>query len=245
MNPGNLRDNERLREMLVSEYVLGTLRGGARRRLEAWMREDMALRRSVSEWQDRLQPMAGLVTPVAPPAHVWQKLQQQLDLHARDGRSRDARPNFWQSLRTDLSFWRGLGMASTALATILITVLLSRQPDMAAPAPSYIATLADDQAQLAVLVTGDARRRQLTVKVVTSRPVGPDRTLQLWAIPATGAPRSLGLVAGSGTVTLPLPAGADPANIPVLAISLEPKGGSPNPAGPTGPVLYKGAWLQI
>ncbi len=240
MNPATLRNNERLREMLVAEYVLGTLRGGARRRLEAWMQEDLVLRGAVAEWQDRLQPMAGLVTPVAPPDRVWQALERQLALPAADGRM-----NFWQSLRTDLSFWRGLGMASTALATVLIAVLLARQPDIPAPTPSYIATLADDQAQLAVLVTGDATRRQLTVKVVNSRQIAADRSLELWAIPATGAPRSLGLVAVSGTVTLPLPADANPANIPVLAISLEPKGGSTNPAGPTGPVLYKGAWLEI
>jgi hypothetical protein len=28
-------------------------------------------------------------------------------------------------------------------------------------------------------------------------------------------------------------------------ISMEPKGGSPNPNGPTGPMLFKGAWLPV
>jgi anti-sigma-K factor RskA len=31
---------------------------------------------------------------------------------------------------------------------------------------------------------------------------------------------------------------------PVLAISLEPRGGAPAGSGPTGPVLFKGAMLQ-
>jgi anti-sigma-K factor RskA len=31
--------------------------------------------------------------------------------------------------------------------------------------------------------------------------------------------------------------------IPMLAISLEPKGGVPSATGPTGPVLFKGALL--
>jgi anti-sigma-K factor RskA len=69
----------------------------------------------------------------------------------------------------------------------------------------------------------------------------------LWAVPKQGNPRSLGLVAvgANGSLTLPLPANATPQNIPLLAISLEPKGGSTNPNGPSGPILLKGAWVQI
>jgi anti-sigma-K factor RskA len=32
--------------------------------------------------------------------------------------------------------------------------------------------------------------------------------------------------------------------MPMLAVSLEPKGGVPGEGGPTGPVLFKGAMLQ-
>jgi anti-sigma-K factor RskA len=31
----------------------------------------------------------------------------------------------------------------------------------------------------------------------------------------------------------------------MLAVSLEPKGGSPDPNGPTGPILYKGNWVRM
>jgi len=34
-------------------------------------------------------------------------------------------------------------------------------------------------------------------------------------------------------------------DVALLAVTLEPKGGSPNPNGPTGPVLYKGNWVKI
>jgi anti-sigma-K factor RskA len=241
MNPQRIRHNDKLREKLASEYVIGTLRGGARRRFETWLRDDAALRRSVAEWQDRLHPMAEFAPAVQPPPQVWQAIEKRLNL----GRAGPARHSFWHRLLEDLRFWRGLGIASTALATILVAVLLVRQPETALPNTSYVAMLADANAQPVAVITGDAQHRRLTVKLVAQQNIAADKSLELWAVPKQGAPRSLGLVAASGSVTLPLPENAAPDSIPVLAISLEPKGGSPNPNGPTGPVLFKGAWLQV
>jgi anti-sigma-K factor RskA len=34
-------------------------------------------------------------------------------------------------------------------------------------------------------------------------------------------------------------------DVVMLAVSLEPKGGSPDPTGPTGPILYKGPWVKL
>jgi len=241
MNLRQIRHNDKLREKLASEYVVGTLRGGARRRFETWLRDDAALRHSVAEWQDRLHPMAEFAPAAQPSPQVWQAIEKRLDL----GRSTPPRNSFWRGLLEDLRFWRGLGIASTALATILVTVLLVRQPETAMPNTSYVAMLADANAQPVAVITGDLQHRRLTVKVVAQQDIAADKSLELWAIPKQGAPRSLGLVAANGSVTLPLPANATPDSIPLLAISLEPKGGSPNPNGPTGPVLFKGVWLQV
>lgn len=241
MNLQQIRHNDKLREKLASEYVVGTLRGGARRRFETWLRDDAALRRSVAEWQDRLHPMAEFAPAAQPSPQVWQAIEKRLDL----ARSAPARNSFGRRLLEDLRFWRGLGIASTALATILVTVLLVRQPETAMPNTSYVAMLADANAQPVAVITGDMQHRRLTVKVVAQQNIAADKSLELWAIPKQGAPRSLGLVAANGSITLPLPANATPESIPLLAISLEPKGGSPNPNGPTGPVLFKGAWLQV
>jgi anti-sigma-K factor RskA len=236
----NIRHNEGLREKLAAEYVLGTLKNGARRRFETWLRDDVTLRRAVAEWEDRLSPMAEFAPNVQPSPRVWHSIETSLGLRAAHNR----RP-FWQKLHEDLSFWRGLSVASTALATILVAVLVTKQPEPVIPAMSYVATLSDDKAQPAMVITGDAQRRRLTVKVINAQAIATDKSLELWAVPKDGAPRSLGLVADNGSVTLPLPENATPASIPLLAITLEPKGGSPNPNGPTGPILFKGAWVQI
>jgi anti-sigma-K factor RskA len=238
MNP---RHNENLREKLSAEYVLGTLKHGARRRFEVWLRDDVALQRAVAEWQDRLHPIGRFAPAVQPPARVWQAIERQLNGQHRR--------SFWQGLRTDLRFWRGLGMTSTALAIVLASVLLrSEMNPPASPAiyvATYVATLSDDKAQPIAVVTSDVVHRQLIVKVLAYPGIAADKSLELWAVPKAGYPRSLGLLAVNGNNTLPLPENVTPQSSPLLAVTLEPKGGSPNPAGPTGPIVFKGPWVQL
>lgn len=233
----NLRDNDALRDKLASEFVLGTLKGGARRRFEGLLPNDAALRRAVAEWQDRLHPLGEFAPAALPSPQVWRAIERQLNLRSRSA--------FWLGLREDLSFWRGLGMASSALAMILIALLVTRQPDAGGPIANYVATLSDDKAQPVAVVTGDIKHHQLIIKLLSQQSVAADKSLELWAVPKVGNPRSLGLVAGNGIITLQLPDNATPESVPLLAVTLEPKGGSPNPNGPTGPIVFKGAWLQI
>ena len=233
----NLRDNAPLRDKLAAEYALGTLKGGARRRFEGWMHDDAALRRLVGEWQQKLAPLAEFAPARAPDARVWRAIEQRLNLPPAPA---SAWRRFWRN--DSLAFWRGLGLASSAVAALLVVVLGLRPPE--APRINYIATLSDEQARTALLLTADSRLRALTVRVLAAAPVAADKTLQLWAVPKQGAPRSLGVLAGADN-RLALPPGAIGADVALLAVSLEPKGGSPDPKGPTGPILYKGNWLRV
>lgn len=239
----NIAGNAPLLDRLAAEYVLGTLRGGARRRYDHLLRSDILVRRVTAEWQDRLHPMAQLASPVMPRAQVWLAIAATLQLPASAAHT--SRRGFWRDLRDDLGFWRGLGVTSTVLATMLVVVLANQAPQPVAPATSYVALLTDAQAQPVAIVTGDARTQRLTVKVVLPQLLAANKSLQLWAVPKSGTPRSLGLVIADGSMSLALPAGTTPASVSLLAISLEQKGGSPNPNGPTGPIVFKGAWLQI
>jgi len=227
--------------MLASEYVLGTLRGPARRRFEGWLSEDLVLRAAVARWENRLLPMVELAPPAQPSPQVWQALESRLGLQV-EAPAPARRSRFWLGLREDLAFWRGLGMVSTALASILLSVLLTRLPAPGAESPSYLAMLSDEHAQPALVVTGHAMRGHLRVKLLAPPPPG-DRSLELWALPKEGPPRSPGLVASGASLTLP--AGLDPETVTSLAVSLEPKGGSPNKQAPSGPVLYRGPLLNL
>lgn len=236
----NLLNNEKLLGRLSSEYVLGTLKGGARRRLEKLFPASAVLRRAIAEWQDRLVPMAEFAPTAQPSPLVWRNLVQQLRLEQAPAAKIDA-VGFWDRL----AFWRGLGLASTVLATILVGVLVVKQFEVAAPTSAFVAMLADDQSKPVALVTGDPVKHQLTVRLVSNQVVAANKSLELWAVPKTGAPRSLGLLTSDGSITLPLPDNISPQSIPLLAVTLEPKGGSPKADGPTGPIVFKGAWVKV
>jgi anti-sigma-K factor RskA len=112
----------------------------------------------------------------------------------------------------------------------------------AAPLIQYVAVLSDDKAAASMLVTFDPKNNTLTLKRVGAFQEGPDKSLQLWALPP-GGPRSLGVLGGDAVIKLTA-AEAAVREVPTLAISLEAKGGAPEGSGPKGPVLFKGALLQ-
>ncbi len=231
----NLRGKEALRERLAAEYVLGTLRGRARRRFEGLMHGDAALRRTVAEWRDRIGALAEFVPPVAPRRQVWQAIEARLGL-------RPPAPA-WQFWRGGaLGFWRTLGVVSSAVAALLLVTVLRQAP---APSVDDVATLTDEQARTALVVTADRERKLLTVRLVDTRPLAADRVLQLWAVPRQGTPRSLGVLGAGRELSLPLTPQAIGADVALLAVSLEPQGGSPDPNGPSGPILYKGGWVSV
>jgi anti-sigma-K factor RskA len=231
----NIANNPSLCDKLAAGYALGTLKGGARRRFEHWIRADARVRALAAEWQDRIAPLAEIGPAVAPPARVWQGIARRL------GGPVDA--PWWQFWRNPGARpWGGIALAAGA-AAIALGVLLAQRP--AAPVLQQVAALTDEQAHTALVVTADRAAGRIDVRVARGLAVPSDRTLQLWAIDRAGKPRSLGILADNRSASLALDARAVGADVMLLAVSLEPKGGSPNPAAPTGPVLYKGAWVTL
>lgn len=233
----NLRNNPRLRDLLAASYALGTLRGGARSRLETLMREDAALRQAVAEWTERLAAMAQLPAPVTPPARVWNAIERRL------GHAAVPSWQFWR--RGPVGFWQGATIGSALAAFALAAVLVGRPVPDGAPVVDQLAVLLDERGQPAVTVLANRRDGTITVRTAAGLQVASDRTLQLWAITDKGVPRSLGILPDNVSAQLALTERAVGADVAALAVSLEPKGGSPNPNAPTGPVLYKSSWVKL
>jgi anti-sigma-K factor RskA len=231
----NCKDKPELRERLAAEYALGTLRGAARERFRRWMRDDPALARSAAQWEERLMPLAEAVAPVEPPATVWRRIE------ARTGGAASRNDDSGK----DKGFlWRALGLVAggAAAALLVMAMVLPLQR----PGGEYVALLSDPKTQKPVLlVTAGRRESRLHVKTLDPSIRVADASLELWAVPSTGSPKSLGLVPSADRAVIGLAAAADQAlgNVPVLAVSLEPRGGSPTGA-PTGPVLYTGPCIK-
>jgi anti-sigma-K factor RskA len=257
----NLTQHPELLDQLASAYALGTLRGGARRRFETLAREQAPVRAAALIWQSRVASMNELQTPSQPAPAVWTRIDNLVRADADLQKMAAARvappkpqPQSGGWFRS-LSLWRGTTVAG-ALATVLAVVTtvglhdqmgaqvqelqarLASQPEV-----KYVAVLNDQEASASMLVTFDPKNGKLTLQRVGGFQEASDKSLQLWALPPEGGPRSLGVL--SRDKLLQLAAGeADVREVPALAISLEPKGGVPSETGPTGPVLFKGALIQ-
>jgi anti-sigma-K factor RskA len=205
------------------------------------LKQDAVLVQMVREWEGHLLPMAEFAKSAMPSPQVWAAVEKRLGLLKAEDRW-----TFWRQLREDLSFWRGLGMVSTTAAVILVSILMTRPADIAPPASlNYVATLSDEASQAVVLISGDKRKGKMTVRMVKAQAIAANQSLELWSIAKDGKVKSLGLIVANGSAELPLPDYLSPEATNILAISLEPKGGSGNPEKPSGPILFKGVWLQV
>jgi anti-sigma-K factor RskA len=228
----NYRD-PKLRDLLAGEYAMGLLPRRARARFERLMAEDAALAQLAADWQERLAPIDASAAPVAPPRRVWRAIEQ--------GTLQKSFPAGPQSIGwlQSLAFWRGLaGAAAAVAAALVIYIALAPGP---VRAPTVLAVLADSNGTPAFIATRAQGAGEVAVDPVRPQDLAAQKSFELWAI-AGGPPKPLGLVSATPGKPLLVPAGAVDAAGTVLAVSLEPEGGSPTGA-PTGPVLFQGKVL--
>lgn len=249
----NLTAHPELLELLAASHALGTLRGGARRRFETIAREQAPVRAAALVWQSRLASMTELQSPIVPDAAVWtrirniidaEKAQHAIERQRDDANARDAAAKPQGGWLSSLALWRG-ATAAGALATVLAVVvgLNLRDQLVNAPAVQYVAVLSDDQAAASMLVTFDPKKKQLVLQRVGTYSEGTDKSLQLWALPPGGAPRSLGVIDNAPALRLAA-SESDVHRVPTLAVTLEAKGGVPAGSGPKGPIVFKGALIE-
>lgn len=216
-------------DALAGEYVLGTLPADERRAAEARYAADAGFRAAVSRWEARLQPLADTAGEVAPPAGVLEAAMARIDAAPAAAPAENV-----VALRREVRRWRWtsalVGAAAAALAGIVVVDRL------APPAQSeFVAVLTAGGDSPAFVATVDVARGTLAIRRVTDAPPA-DKSFELWAVEPNTVPVSLGLVddANLSRTLAQAPAGL------LLAISLEPKGGSPTGVA-TGPIVFSGA----
>ncbi len=218
-------------EALAAEYVLRLLDAEAEQAFAARLETDPKLQAQVRYWEAEFAALSEDQPDVPPPAAVKTALMAALDGPA-------PRPT------------RRWGFAWLALPSLLAFALIAAfalAQMLRAPAfdPAYHASLASEDGVLRI-EAGYAPDGRLFKVIREAGAPAPGRDFELWVIGENAtAPVSLGLVPTEQEATFEIsPEIAALIKGGTLAISDEPKGGSPTGA-PTGAVLATGVFFDV
>ena len=244
------------RDLLAAEYVLGTLRGLDRQMFDDALTRDRQLGLLVHQWEERLAGLSAAVTPVSPGPQVWQRLERSIEGHAHRHTQAPAQPgpvirvvsdpddsglsSTISRLRRELFGWRIISGLAVATAALLMYLELRPLPSAPPPAAPLLAVLQPAEATGGWLIR--ALPERTLAQPIAEPVIAADRDFELWAVPAGApVPVSLGLLRREGVTMLELAPDLRTHMVPgtLLAVSIEPRGGSPS-VGPTGPVVFTG-----
>jgi anti-sigma-K factor RskA len=230
--------NEEL-EIAAAEYVLGTLSGPERDDFVRRLASDSELQDVVARWEHRLSPLAEATPEVAPPADLWSKIERAIATPTAGIASSVV------ALRRRVTVWRTTSAALGALAAALaIVVVLDRLSVPSVPEQGrYVAVVDSGGREPALIAEVDTNSGTIVVRSVHAE-VPSGHSLELWHIPEGENAKSLGILeAGTGAQTIRDAIAKGPVN-GIIAVTVEPEGGSPTGVA-TGPVVYTGRLIPI
>ena len=237
MNTNGTDDHDDHGALTAAEYVLGVLDAAHRRAVEQRIASDETFAREVAFWEERLGPLADAIPAAVPPQDGWARIETSL---AAQAPARRTRPGLWHNL----ALWRGLALASVALAAGCLAALFYLV-DLSGTVSPLVARLDEQSGQPGFIAASNPEDGSVTI--VPAALLGQaQRSLELWVIPPGGKPYSLGLVDPDRPVQVKVPSALRPhvSADSTLAITVEPLGGSPSGA-PTGPIVAKGTLAAL
>lgn len=212
-------------DMMAAEFALGLLDGADKSAALRRSLSDPDFAREVEWWRHRFAAMFDEYRPEpAPPFRIDRAIPAPVAKRA--------------DFRWGFVPLAGAIAASVALLLVQPKVTVEPSP-VAQPQQTMLAVLIPtDKAGTPFAASIDLTDREVRVVAASLAPTGRDA--QLWLI-RDGVPHSIGLLDRAGATRLALPA-AERTGLgsgEVLAVSIEPLGGSPKPI-PTGPVVATG-----
>ena len=225
-------------DVAAAELALGVLDGEERAAALRRMLAEPGFAREVERWRDHFDVLFDGVAEVVPPSGLFASVEARID--GRDAPKRGVNP------------WKPTAIAAS-LAALAMTAVALRPVDAPiapAPAPQIVAAAP----MIAAMALTDASGSQPAmydvaagmVKMPGPMPIPAGKSAQLWMIEGNAAPKPLGTFhsTGPGTYEAEAKMGAVIKPGTVLAISIEPIGGSPTGA-PTGPVIASGLLTKV
>ena len=253
-------------EAQAGEYVLGTLRGTERDVFEKILLADAEVREKVERWQERLSDLDLLTPAVKPPDYLFPAILAKIQEHNGNSTAsteqgsavepeKPAKPDNVvvhrrrsHSSRRSNRLWKSVAGLATAATVAMAAFLLQSVNRDVAPLNTelqMVSVVQNEQREALWVLTTQAETNQLRVVALAPPPIEADRSYQLWMVkPDNAGVNSVGLLPlkEGESMALTLPIRTDQAQL--FAVSLEPKGGSPE-AVPTGPVLFSGTIITL
>ena len=206
-------------DLLAAEYVLGALDAAERAGVEQRAKREPAFAALILSWQNRMSGLNEEYKP-SPTPNLLPKIESRLF-----GRSRWWRNWSW----LDTLFGQAV---LTALSVALLAWMLS-----VSQGEVLTATLSADTSELRYFAR--LEDGQLSLTRTAGKPAATGHSYELWIIPQGQAPRSLGVIDDTLTLTAPQ------AEIGyTLAVTEEPAGGAPD-GKPTGTLVAAGHFEKI
>ncbi len=231
------------RQALAISYVLGNISSEDLIIADALRDNDPEFAKLVNEIEAWLAPLNEQTPDKMPPAGLFDDIMREISpgSDAAPLLANDNGPGFWRPAAIAASL-----IAVAALSLHLPSLNTPSEPQTAEQS-QLMALLADDsQPQLVVIVYDPASQK--VVAKMSNVPWPEDGDYELWLIrDGEAGPQSLGLLNiekqsgndGSKEFEFAIPSQLNP-SADLLAVSLEPKGGSGTSKGPQGPVLFTG-----
>jgi len=230
-------------DMAAAELALGLLDGEDRAHALRRMLAEHGFAQDVERWRKHLAALFDLWPAMEAPQGMLARIERTIDGPAAVAAVPAKRSLFWPV---------AAGLSSVAAAAMLV-VIVTRPISVPGPAPRQIAAAraailvaSIDRGKAGAPVTAVYDPNSAALRLTPAVLADADRSAELWVIAGDGVPHSLGLLktSGASSFTVSRDNRARLATGAVLAVSIEPVGGSPTGL-PTGPVVAKGALAPV
>lgn len=227
-------------DVLAAEFVLGVLEADERDQCARRMVSDTAFVEAVRHWEQRLSALDEAYRPRTPPAGLFDEIERRI--HG-EGRPAGQVPSIGKiGLWNNLALWRIAAITSMIVVVVLAGLYsgVIRIGGSGAPPAQLIASLQAEGSPIRFAALYDARLGVVRLSAISGK-LQAERDFELWFINGANPPVSLGVLPRDAPARFVLTQDQKSlfADGTVLAISLEPAGGSTTGA-PTGPVVAAG-----
>ena len=234
-------------DMAAAELALGLLEGEERAHALRRMLAEHGFAQEVERWRTHLAQLFDLWPAMDAPPGVLERVERTID-----GPEAVTPPPV--AAKRSL-FWPVAAGLSSVAAAAMLAVIVTRpalvpgpapQPPAVAAAPAPILLASIDRGKAGAPVTAVYDPNSAALRLTAATLAEADRSAELWVIAGDGVPHSLGLLKTTGASSFTI-GGDNRARLAagaVLAVSIEPVGGSPTGL-PTGPVVGTGALAPV